>query len=386
MLLENNPYPRDVRVRAEAEALARAGYAVEVIAPRARGERRREVVAGVRVRRFWTIDGSEHGVAGFAGEFLLAALMLHAAALRALVTGAEILHLHNPPDILFPAAALFRLAGRGVVFDHHDLGPETIEAKLGPGPLVRFAALCERLTFATATHVLATNESYAEIALRRGGKRRGEVTVVRNGPPLAWTTVTVSPRSGALARVELMYAGTLSTQDGAEGLAPVLAALRALDPPLEPALSVVGGGDAQPRLEAELERYGVRDCVTFVGWVDRERIPELLAAADVCLEPAPASEVNERSTLMKLAEYLALGRAVVAYDLLESRRTLGDAALLVTPGDADGFAAAIARVARDPQLRARLEARARERAHALTWEHSERALLDAYASLRAGAR
>jgi glycosyltransferase involved in cell wall biosynthesis len=126
----------------------------------------------------------------------------------------------------------------------------------------------------------------------------------------------------------------------------------------------------------------VADRVTFTGRVPAHRVPELLADADVCVDPAPPTDVNERSTMTKIAEYLALGKPVVAYDLLETGRTAGEAALLVAGNDIDAFARAIVRLARDPELRARLADHARRRADALTWEHSECALLAAYRALR----
>jgi hypothetical protein len=85
--------------------------------------------------------------------------------------------------------------------------------------------------------------------------------------------------------------------------------------------------------------------------------------------------------MIKVTEYLALGKPVVAYDLLETRRTVGDAALLVEPGDTAGFADRIVMLADDPALRADLAERARERGRELTWDRSERALLAAYAAL-----
>lgn len=381
MLLENNPYPRDVRVCAEATALVRAGHAVTVIAPRAPGQPRRERVDGVEVIRFRAFDGSAWGALGFLLEYLVAAVALHLGALRALVGGATVLHIHNPPDVLAGAGALFRLARRKVVFDHHDLFPETVAVKFGPGIAARAAAAGQRLTFAVASHVIATNESYAEVACTQGHKPAERVTVVRNGPPAAWMLHAGSERRGVLRRLELAYVGAISAQDGVEGLVPVLAALRGAAHGLDARLTVVGDGDARPLLEAELAREGVADCVTFTGWVALERVPELLAAADVCVDPAPATDVNQRSTMMKIAEYLSLGKPVVAYDLLEARRTAGEAALLVPPGDVEAFTDAIAMLARDPGMRLALADHARRRAAALTWEHSELALLEAYESL-----
>ena len=108
----------------------------------------------------------------------------------------------------------------------------------------------------------------------------------------------------------------------------------------------------------------------------------MLQAADVCVDPAPATYVNERSTMTKMAEYLALGKPVVAYDLIEAQRTAGNAALLVRRGDVEAFGDAIVKLARDPALRSRLAQQARRRAIRLTWEHSERALERAYEALR----
>ena len=188
-------------------------------------------------------------------------------------------------------------------------------------------------------------------------------------------------RDGELDRVRLVYAGTLETQDGVEGLAPVWPPCEGLDPPILAVLTIIGDGDARSMLESEFARHEVADSVIFTGWVPFERVPGLLAEADVCVDPAPATEVNEHSTMVKLAEYLALGKPVVAYDLLESRRTVEEAGLLAPPGDVDGFTSRIAQLARSPELRARLADDARRRARALTWEHSERALLATYSAL-----
>jgi glycosyltransferase involved in cell wall biosynthesis len=383
MLLENNPYPQDVRVRAEAESLVKAGHQVTVVAPRGRRQPRRERIGGVDVLRFRLVDGSSRGALGFVLEYGVAGIALQAAALRTLVRGATVLHIHNPPDILFPAGAVYRLAGRKVIFDHHDLFPETVRVKFGDGFASRVAKHCQRLTFAVANHVIATNASYADVAHDSGHKKAAAITAVRNGPPQAWTQLPLRRREGVLDDVRLVYLGAISSQDGVDGLAPVLARLCDARSPIDVRLTVIGDGDGRPALERALAEHGVADRVTFTGRVAAEHVPELLQQADVCVDPAPATDVNERSTMTKIAEYLALGKPVVAYDLLEARRTAGEAALLVARGDVDAFAEAIIKLARDPDLRHRIGLKARRRAAAeLTWERSERALLEAYETLR----
>src|SRR5215213_3597897 len=120
MLLENNRYEDDVRVRAEAETLARAGWSVRVVSPQGPGDTGSSMVAGVAVERF-AARWEGRGAAGLMGEYLVAGLQLHARGLRALLRGARVLHLHNPPDLLWPLALLARGMARRVVFDHHDL-------------------------------------------------------------------------------------------------------------------------------------------------------------------------------------------------------------------------------------------------------------------------
>lgn len=376
MLLENNPYPQDVRVRAEAESLAARGYRVRVIAPRASGQPRRERLAGVDVRRFRGSDAGGRGAAAFAREYAVAAVALHLQALRALLRGAQVLHLHNPPDILFAAGALFRLCGRKVIFDHHDLFPETIAVKFDSAAVVGLARLTERLTFAVANRVIATNESYAEIARSRGGKAEAEVTVVRNAPPREWLARPVRVREGALQPARLAYLGAMSTQDGVDALPRVLAALQARGQ--EATLTVVGDGDARAQMSMQLRKDGLLGAVEVTGWVSFADVPDLLDAADICLDPAPPTDVNNRSTMIKIAEYLALGKPVVAYDLLETRRTAGDAALLIPAGDEVRFTDAILALAGDERLRLGLSAAARERAAELVWPKSEEALLAVY--------
>jgi glycosyltransferase involved in cell wall biosynthesis len=386
MLLENLPYPQDSRVRNEAESLAAAGHRIEVIAPRGSGQPFREEINGVAVRRFPTVELSGQSIWAMFVEYVQGVFALHVAAARALLRGATVLHLHNPPDMLFPAGLLFRIAGRRVIYDHHDLCPELVAVKFGTRSLVRCAHICERLTFAVANHVIATNQSYATIAAQRGRKNRSDVTVVRNGPPESWTRLPLTVRDGKLDPIRLAYLGALGSQDGVDGLADILASLRDRTPAVRAELTVIGDGDARPALEAALARCGVTEAVTIVGWVPGDRVPELLQEADVCVDPSPPSPLNESSTMVKVAEYLALGKPTVAYGLRETRRTVGEAGLLVPPGDVRAFADAIASLAEDPGLRRTLSDRARTRARELTWEHSEPALLAAYASFNGAGR
>ena len=381
MLLENNPYPQDVRVRGEAESLAAAGHEVTVVAPLDPGQPRRELIDGVRVRRF-PLSPTPATPRGFVREYALANAHLYRAAIGQLLRGADVVHFHNPPDTLFGVGFLARLLGREVVFDHHDLAPELFEAKFGPGPVAGVLRLFERLTFASATFVLAANESHREVARERGGVAEARVAVVRNGPPAAAFAAATDARDGVLDDPRLLFLGSMESQDGVDELIDLLVRLER-DHGLAARLTVVGEGSRRAPLEAQALATRLAERVRFTGRVPHAEVPGLLAEADICLDPAPCTELNQRSTMIKIAEYMAARRAIVANPLLETRRTAGDAVAYAEADDPASFAAQVARLAREPEWRGALARGGAERAEALGWQASERVLLGVYEQLGA---
>ena len=194
MLLENNPFPQDGRVRQEAAALVAGGYRVSVIAPRGRGQPWREQVDGVDVHRF-PAPPEARGFLGYLLEYGYATAAIWLLSLRVLLTrGFDVVHTHNPPDTLVLIAGFYKLLGKRFVFDHHDLAPEMYEVLFAEGkPLVHRALLLfEKLSCRLADRIITTNRSYRQVVMARhfgGDKRMADegngderITVVRNGP------------------------------------------------------------------------------------------------------------------------------------------------------------------------------------------------------------
>ncbi len=190
LLVENNPYPRDFRVRREAHTLRDAGCQVAVIAPRDAAQPWTE-------ERRWRLGLSFSDPPGrtvdcltFAFEFGYATLaMLLLAAWIWLRRGVDVIHAANPPDTLFVVGAVFKLLGKRFVFDQHDLAPETYLSRFAQpreNVVCRVLRLLERWSYMAADVVIATNQSYKQIAVTRGRKRADSVFVVRNGPPLSY--------------------------------------------------------------------------------------------------------------------------------------------------------------------------------------------------------
>jgi glycosyltransferase involved in cell wall biosynthesis len=137
---------------------------------------------------------------------------------------------------------------------------------------------------------------------------------------------------------------------------------------------IVGGHVEEPdlaRVKALAGRLAIGDRVTFTGMVDPGRVADLLSQADVLALPNPASAISTRFTSpLKLFEYMAAGRPIVASDLPAIREVLEHEvnALLVTPGDAAAMARAIERLLADPALASRLAHAALERVPEYSWD------------------
>ena len=143
----------------------------------------------------------------------------------------------------------------------------------------------------------------------------------------------------------------------------------------------IGNGDAWEEMVALADRLGLSDRVTFTGRIPDRDLVRYLATADVCLAPDPLNPLNDVSTMNKIMEYMAMGRASVSFDLRESRVSAGDAALYAPANDEAAFAGLIARLLADPAERERMGRIGHERVSTtLSWDHSKEHLLAAYSS------
>jgi glycosyltransferase involved in cell wall biosynthesis len=383
MLLGNNPYPADVRVRLEALTLVHAGYDVSVLCPRSPGQKRRERIDGVDVHRYRN-PVQPRGALGYATEYGAATIAALALAIRRLLSGGfEVLHAHNPPDTFSLVGSVFKPFGKRFVYDHHDLAPEMYDARFGSGAnrLVRRTLLLfEKLSYRVADHVIATNESYREIAITRGGVPPENITIVRNGPDLN-TAFSAAPDPALRARADtiLAYVGNMARQDGIDHL---LRALRHLIYDLGESSTLcvlIGRGDAQEDLRRLADELGLTDHVWFTGFIPRADLLRYVATADICVDPDPSNPFNDRSSMIKMSEYMALGKPIVAFDLPEHRFTAKEAAAYATPNDDLDFARVIAELSRDPERRAEMGRFGRQRVEeTLAWQHSAPHLLEAY--------
>jgi predicted ATP-grasp superfamily ATP-dependent carboligase/glycosyltransferase involved in cell wall biosynthesis len=382
IIVENAPVPGDARVGNVALGLKQAGWEVTVLAPQAWGEPARpdeETLEGSTVRRF-PLRPAEASPLGYVGEYTRAMWRIWREVRRmARDRPFDVIHACNPPDFLLLAVVGQRRRGTRLVFDQHDLGPEMYAARESARPLVeRVLVLLERLAFSLADVALATNGSIGQVAVERGGMRSEDVFVVRNAPRLDRFTPVEPDRALARGRPHLLvYVGLMAPQDGVDHALRALAHLRRMRDDWHALF--LGHGEMLSSLRELASELGLDGHVDFPGFVSKDTVRRAICTADVCLAPDPRNPYTDHSTLVKIAEYMALERPTVGYDLLESRVTAGDAALFASNNDPAEFARQIAKLLDSPELRVELGAKGRARIEQeLSWEHSERALLAAY--------
>ena len=386
IVVENLPVPFDRRVWHEASTLKNAGYEVSIICPVDSGyEKRRETIDGIEIYRHpLPIEGV--GPLGFIVEYCVALFWQTVLAWRVFLTrGFDVMHACNPPDLIFLVGGVFKLLfRRKFVFDHHDICPELFVAKYGhKGALHALLEAVERWTFRTADISIATNKSYREIAITRGGMDPDKVFVVRSGPKLE--RVRLVPPIEALKKGRRYLVGYVGVMGKQEGIQYLLEAVRYIvleRQRTDVHFGIVGGGPDYERLCKLSDELGISDYVTFTGRVPDQELLEMLSTADVCVNPDEYNEMNDKSTMNKIMEYMALGKPIVQFDLAEGRFSAKEASVYARPNDAVDLADKILDLLADEDARARMGAFGRERVvKELSWSHEAPKLLAAYDAL-----
>jgi glycosyltransferase involved in cell wall biosynthesis len=388
ILVENLPSPFDRRVWQEASALRDAGHLVSIVCPTGRGcERKFEEIDGIHIYRY-KLPVEASGAVGYAVEYVAALAWTFVLAWRVLLTrGFDAIHACNPPDLFFLIGGFFKLLGKKFVFDHHDLGPELYEAKFGRRDFFhRLMLTVEHWTFRTADVSIATNESYRRIAIQRGRMPPERVFVVRSGPSLE--RLKILPPDTRLKRGRRYLVGYVGVMGRQEGIDYLLKAARHLVFNLgrtDIHFGLVGGGTSLGEMKALARELGVADYVTFTGRVPDREMLAMLNTADVCVNPDVANELNDKSTMNKIMEYMALGKPIVQFDLAEGRRSAERASLYARKNDALDLAAKIVELLDDPTRRAEMGEFGRRRVeNELEWRHEAPKLLGAYEALWRG--
>jgi glycosyltransferase involved in cell wall biosynthesis len=386
IIVENLPVPFDRRVWAEAQSLHRAGYEVSVICPRGPfGETPFEVIDGIEIHRH-PLPIEAKGKLAYLVEYGSALWWEFAYSLKVFWgRGFDVIHACNPPDLIFLVGAFYKyLFSKKFVFDHHDLNPELFEAKFGHrGLLWKTLVFLERMTFSVADVSIATNQSYASIAVQRGRMKPDRVFVVRSGPNLARVREAPADNKWRNGRAHLAaYVGVIGEQEGIILLLEAILHITSRCHRTDIQFVIVGAGPRLETLKQACAQMRLSEFVTFTGRVDDTTLFEVLSTADVCVNPDRPNAMNDMSTMNKIMEYMALGKPIVQFDLAEGRVSAQAASLYARNTDTADFGDKILELIDDPDRRREMGMFGRKRVRdELSWEHEEPKLIAAYETI-----
>lgn len=387
IIVENLPVPFDTRVWQEATTLAANGYIVSVICPKGKGyTQEKEFLKGVHIFRH-NLPKEGNGAIGYAREYgaaLKEELRLAKRIYKEI--GFDVIHGCNPPDNIYMVASYFKEYGVKYVFDHHDICPELFEAKFGStsGLLYKSQIWLERQTYKHCDFAFVTNESYKRIAIERGKMDPDKVIVLRSGPKLERMRI-MEPVESIKRGFKYMvgYLGVIGQQEGIEYLIEAARYIKERDNNIF--WGIVGGGPHLETLKKQAHDMGLDDCVEFTGRVPDQQMLEYLNTADVCVNSDKYNSMNDKSTMNKILEYMALAKPIVQFDLTEGRYSAQEASLYAKNNDAVDMADKITELLNDHERRKRMGEYGRNRVvNELSWEHTSKALLDGYEKLFTG--
>ena len=374
IIVENLPVPLDRRVWQEACALRDAGHEVTVICPRMRGFTvAEEEIDRITIYRHW-ISGEATGIRGFLAEYSSALFGEWLCALKVWRRrGFDVIHLCNPPDLLFLVALPFKwIAGVKVIYDVHDLWPEMFEAKFKRRGILYWAVrLAERATLAIVDGVIATNQSVLSVVQRRGRKADPVVSIVRTAPHLLDTQAPIEPRLKNGRAFLVGYIGVMGDADGVHFLIEAAHHLVGIRGRTDIQFLLMGSGPEYDNLVRLRDVLGLAEYVDMPGRVSDAFLFSGLRTMDLGVACDPINDYNDHCTMNKTLEYMAVGKAQVMFGPQEGQFSAGASARYVMENSATLLGDAIAELLDDQESREKMGQIGLARlSHDLNWEKS----------------
>ena len=381
IIVENLPVPFDTRVWQEAITLVKNGYIVSVICPKGKNyDKEKEILNGVNIYRH-NMQQEGNGPLSYLKEYSYALKEeLRLSKIIYKEIGFDVIQGCNPPDNIYMVYKHFKKYGVKYVFDHHDICPELFKAKFGKKYKLLYLSQLyfERKNYKNSTIAFVTNESYKEIAINRNKMNPKNVFVLRSGPSLNRLKITKKyPNIKRGYKYMVGYLGVIGKQ---EGLIYILEAAKYIKERNNNVFwGIVGGGPYLKDIINLAKEMGLDDCIEFTGRVDDKTMLKYLNTADICVNSDEFNEMNDKSTMNKILEYMALGKPIVQFDLTEGRYSAEKASLYANKNDSVDFAKKIIYLLNNEKKRKEMGEYGRNRIiNKLSWEHTSQTLLEGY--------
>jgi len=355
IIVENLPLPFDRRVWQEAMVLFKLGAKVFIICPTGKNyEKKYEVIDGIKIYRHNLLVEAS-GALGYFFEYISS--LFHQRRLLKKIwdeqNGFDVIQACNPPDLIYLVVKKYKKRDVKFVFDHHDINPELYIAKFGKKDIFyKLLLYFEKKTFEHSDISIATNESYADIAHKRGLMLKQDIFIVRSGPDL--NRLKKYPCIEELKKnkkITLGYVGVIGQQEGIDHLLDTLKILIDKFKFNDFHCYICGDGPALNPMKKYTLSLDIGDYITFTGRIPDNELLDILNTSDICINPDIWNEMNDKSTMNKIMEYMALAKPIVQYKLKEGEVSAGRASLYVENNNKNDFAKKLYQLINDEKLR-----------------------------------
>lgn len=384
-MLAYSCYESDGRIMRYAETLAARGDEVEVIALRQKNQPVEAEVGCVKVFRIQERTYDERSKLTYLWKIL--AFLIRSSfwlGKRHLKNSFHVVHVHSVPDFLVLSAWLPHLSGAKIVLDIHDILPELYASKFNKGEqssVYKLLLLVERISAALADHVIIANHLWQEKITRRS-IAKAKCTVVLNHPdPTIFYPRPVQRRN---EKFVMIYPGTLNRHQGLDVAIRAFALVAEQIPEAE--FHIYGRGAAQEELQSLTRTLGVQNKVLFRDFLPIRRIAQVMARADLAIEPKRSGSFSGQALSTKIMEFMALGVPVIVSGTEVHRYYFDDSVVKFFPPENEkALAESILFLRANPDTRSQLVRTALEYIKQQNWEmnkHHYLALLDSLSGVK----
>jgi len=383
ILVQNLSVPFDRRVWNEATSLNNEGYKVFVVCPSTKMDpESRAEINGIKIFRFLSPPEGNSPISFFYEYFVSIMKSSYFALLISMRHKINIVHICNPPDLLFIPALVVKMFRKSkIIYDQHDLCPELVLSKGFNKKSIYYRAsiLFEQLTYKLANAVISTNQSYKSIAINRGKKNTDDVVIVRSGPRINFGLIGDKLIQPSDSCRQLIYLGTMGIQEGVTILVEMMENLLSHPELQNLVLNIVGGGPEERNLQDQIANKRMEKNVVLHGRISDEDLRNLLKHSDIALNSDVPSDLNDLSTMNKVIEYMGFGIPIVQYKATEAKFSAGLSSVYLNEYSANTFAVAVRELIYDPSARKLMSNFGLQRFRAdLAWETQEHALISFY--------
>jgi glycosyltransferase involved in cell wall biosynthesis len=376
-MLVHNTYETDNRVRRYAEALAKRGDQVEVIAlTGGNAPLVSEEINGVTVFRVQNRVRNERGKWTYAWR-LLRFLVVSSIFMtkRHHNIKYDVVHVHNLPDFLVFAAWYPKMTGARIILDIHDIVPELFANKFDakPGNLyISLLKFIEKASAAFVDYVIVSNHLWYEKLLSRSvPKEKCSVFLNHVDPALFYRR----DRTRTDDKIIVIFPGSFQWHQGLDIAIEAFALVQKRVPNCE--FHIYGGGDEKTELIALTEKLGLNDKVKILNSAPLETIADLISNADLGVVPKRADSFGNEAYSTKIMEFMSQGvPVVVSRTKIDNFYFDNSVVRFFTSGDVRALAEAMCEVIENGALREKLVAGGYRYVDLHSWDHRKNEYLN----------